>query len=65
VTERRRGRAGTRGGALSPAPEVKRGRAEGVQRKKKGKRSQGLICKTLKAQGSVCKLKIPTDLRIK
>jgi hypothetical protein len=41
------------------------GRAEGVQRKKKGKRNQGLICKTLKAQGSTCKLKIPIDLRIK
>jgi hypothetical protein len=41
------------------------GAEEGVQRKKKGKRSQGLICKTLKAQGSACKLKIPTDLRIK
>jgi hypothetical protein len=38
---------------------------EGVQRKKKGKRDQGLICKTLKAQGSNCKLKILTDLRIK
>jgi hypothetical protein len=63
--ERRRGRAGTRGDALSPAPEVKWGRAGGVQRKKKGKRDQGLICKTLKAQGSIGKLKIPSDLRIK
>jgi hypothetical protein len=39
--------------------------AEGVQRKKKGKRNQGLFCKTLKAQGSICKLKILTDLRTK
>jgi hypothetical protein len=43
--ERRRGRARTKGGALSPASEGKRGRAEGVQRKKKGKRDQGPICK--------------------
>jgi hypothetical protein len=41
------------------------GKSRGVQRKKKGKRSQGLICKTLKAQGSAGKLKIPIDPRIK
>jgi hypothetical protein len=39
--------------------------AEGVQRKKKGKRNQGLIWKTLKVQGSLSKLKILTILKIK
>jgi hypothetical protein len=34
------GRGRARGGILSPAPEVKRGRAEGVQRKKKGKEAR-------------------------
>jgi hypothetical protein len=34
------GRGRARGGVLSPAPEVKRGRAEGVQRKKKGKEAR-------------------------
>jgi hypothetical protein len=64
---RRQGQSGgQREGSSAPTTEQRSRGAEGAQRKKKrGKRSGGLIYNLQKVQGPLSKLKISTDIEIK